>query len=57
MYPQLQTWWFTTTKVKEVKGKIQNLATVKQLFDKIDPAQLQVPQFVLDHDYEVTIYS
>ena len=50
---QFMTWWFTVSKVKEVKGKIVQCNSLAQLFEKFSPEQLQVPQFILDYDYGV----
>ena len=47
------TWWLTVSKVKEVKGKIVQFNSLNQLFERISPEQLQVPQFILDFDYGV----
>ncbi|XP_063676460.1 ganglioside-induced differentiation-associated-protein 2-like isoform X2 [Bolinopsis microptera] len=48
---KFMTWWFTVSKVKEVKGKIVQFNSLAQLFEKFSPEQLQVPQFILDYDY------
>ena len=47
-------WWMTVSKVKEVKGKVLQYNSLSQLFEKISPEQLQVPQFILDFDYGVS---
>lgn len=50
-------WWMTVSKVKEVKGKVLQYNSLSQLFEKISPEQLQVPQFILDFDYGVSLSS
>ncbi|KAL5265232.1 hypothetical protein ACHWQZ_G006103 [Mnemiopsis leidyi] len=48
---KFMAWWMTVSKVKEVKGKVLQYNSLSQLFEKISPEQLQVPQFILDFDY------
>ena len=53
--PQLQGWWFLTFTGSEIKDRVHYLSGVQYLFDSINPDQIEIPQFVLDHDAKVTL--
>ena len=53
--PQLSAWWFLTFTASEIKERVQYLTGVQYLYDTINPDQIEIPQFVFDHDREVCI--
>ena len=52
---QLSGWWFLTFTASEIKERVQYITGVQYLYDTINPDQLEIPQFVLDHDKSVKI--
>ena len=54
---QLSGWWFLTFTASELKDKVQYLNGVQYLYDKINPDQLEIPQFVFDFDRQVSVYK
>lgn len=50
---KLSAWWFLTFTASELKDKIQYLTGVQYLYDTINPDQIEIPPFVLDHDKEL----
>ena len=53
LYFQLATWFFTTFTASDIKQKVQTLKGVQFLYARINPDQLDIPPFVLDHDIQV----
>ncbi len=47
------TWFFTTFTLSEMKAKVHNLPGLEYLYTRIAPDQLDLPDFVLDHDMRV----
>ena len=56
-HSQVQAWWFLTFTALEIKNSIQYLTGVQYLFDTINPDQIDIPQFILDHDVEVNSHT
>lgn len=50
---KLSAWWFLTFTASEVKERVQYLSGVQYLFDTINPDQIEIPQFVFDHDKQL----
>jgi len=50
---QLSLWWWTTFTASDIKEKVDYLPGVEYLFARITPDQLDLPDFVLNYDYEV----
>ena len=49
------TWWFTTFTAPEVKHKVRFLTGVEFLYDSVSPEQLDIPQFIMDCDNQVSL--
>lgn len=49
-WSKLATWFFTTFTASDIKQKVHSLKGVQYLYAKINPDQLDIPPFVLDHD-------
>lgn len=47
---KISGWWFLTFTGSEIKERVHYLTGVQYLYDTINPDQIDVPQFVLDHD-------
>lgn len=47
------TWFFTTFTASDIKKKVHSLKGVQYLYAKINPDQLDIPPYVLDHDIQV----
>ena len=47
---QLSGWWFLTFSAPEIKDKVQYLNGVQYIYDTINPDQIEIPQFVFEHD-------
>lgn len=54
---QLSGWWFLTFTATEIKEKVHYLTGVQFLYDTINPDQIDIPQFVFDHDITVSSFS
>ena len=52
--PQMSCWWFLTFTGSAVKEKVQYLTGVRYLYDSINPDQIEIPNFILEHDIQVT---
>lgn len=52
-WSKLATWFFTTFTASDIKQKVQTLKGVQFLYARINPDQLDIPPFVLDHDIQV----
>ena len=52
---QLSGWWFLTFTASEIKDKVQYLNGVQYLYDTINTDQIEIPQFVLDFDRQVSV--
>ena len=52
----MSLWWWTTVDVSEMKPKIQHISGLEYLYSHIAPDQLDLPDFVLKHDMEVSNY-
>ncbi len=50
---QMSCWWFLTFTGSAVKEKIQYLTGVRYLYDSINPDQIEIPNFILEHDIQV----
>jgi hypothetical protein len=50
---KLQAWWFLTFTAGEIKDRVHYLTGVQYLYDTINPDQIDIPQFVLDHDQKL----
>lgn len=55
LYFQLSGWWFLTFTASEIKDKVQYLTGVQYLYDTINPDQLDIPQFIFEHDKAVSV--
>ena len=53
-HTQLQAWWFLTFTAGEIKDRVHYLTGVQYLYDTINPDQIDIPQFVMDHDQNVS---
>lgn len=51
---KFMTWWFTTFSAPEVKDKVRFLTGVEFLYDSVSPEQLDIPQFIMDSDIQVS---
>ncbi|CAG5122947.1 unnamed protein product [Candidula unifasciata] len=49
----MATWFFTTFTASDLKRKVHNLRGVQFLFTKINPDQIDVPQFVQEYDIKI----
>jgi hypothetical protein len=47
------TWFLGTFTVSEVKHKIKHVDGVRFLYNTIRADQIEIPQFVIDHDRQV----
>ncbi|CAL1537371.1 unnamed protein product [Lymnaea stagnalis] len=52
-WSRLATWFFTTFAASDIKHKVHNMKGVQYLYTKMNPDQIDVPQFVLEHDIKV----
>ena len=52
-FVQLATWFFTTFTASDIKFKVHSLNGVQYLYTKINPDQLDVPQFI--HEYDIMV--
>ncbi|XP_076445634.1 protein GDAP2 homolog [Babylonia areolata] len=52
-WSKLATWFFTTFTASDIKPKVHSLSGVQYLYTKINPDQLDVPQFIHEHDIKV----
>lgn len=52
-WSKLATWFFTTFTASDIKQKVHTLKGVQFLYARINPDQLDIPPFVLDHDIQV----
>lgn len=52
-WSKLATWFFTTFTASDIKQKVQSLGGVQYLYMKINPDQLDIPQFIHEHDIKV----
>ncbi|BFZ24838.1 hypothetical protein BsWGS_27877 [Bradybaena similaris] len=52
-WSKLATWFFTTFTASDLRRKVHNLRGVQFLFTKINPDQIDVPQFVQEHDIKI----
>ncbi|XP_064404084.1 protein GDAP2 homolog [Halichondria panicea] len=50
---KMSCWWFLTFTGSAVKEKIQYLTGVRYLYDSINPDQIEIPNFILEHDIQV----
>lgn len=51
-WSKFATWFFTTFTASDIKQKVHSLKGVQFLYAKINPDQLDIPPFVLDHDIQ-----
>nr|KAG5694500.1 hypothetical protein BaRGS_014231 [Batillaria attramentaria] len=49
-WSKLATWFFTTFTASDIKPKVHSLSGVQYLYTKINPDQLDIPQFIHEHD-------
>lgn len=52
-WSKLATWFFTTFTASDIKRKVHSLSGVQYLYTKINPDQLDVPQFI--HEYDIKV--
>lgn len=52
-WSKFATWFFTTFTASDIKTKVHSLQGVQYLYAKINPDQLDIPPFVLEHDIKV----
>ncbi|KAH3889005.1 protein GDAP2 homolog [Dreissena polymorpha] len=52
-WSKFATWFFTTFTASDIKQKVHSLKGVQYLYSRINPDQLDIPSFVLDHDIQV----
>ncbi|XP_033107037.1 protein GDAP2 homolog [Anneissia japonica] len=52
-WSKLVTWYFTTFTASGIKDKIHSLPGVHFLYHNINPDQLDIPPFVLEHDMKI----
>eukprot|EP00051_Salpingoeca_urceolata_P028000 m.484404 g.484404 ORF g.484404 m.484404 type:complete len:511 (+) comp23341_c0_seq1:278-1810(+) len=52
-WTKITSWFFTTFTVSGVKDKVRNVAGLQLLFDNINAAELDIPQFILDYDRQL----
>ncbi|KAH9500144.1 Ganglioside-induced differentiation-associated protein 2 [Bulinus truncatus] len=52
-WSKLAAWFFTTFTASDIKHKVHNLKGVQFLYTKMNPDQIDVPQFVHEHDIKV----
>ncbi|CAG5117366.1 unnamed protein product [Candidula unifasciata] len=52
-WSRLATWFFTTFTASDLKHKVHNLKGVQFLFTKMNPDQIDVPQFVQEYDIKI----
>lgn len=50
VWVRIVTWFFTTFTASSIKDKVHFLSGIQYLYDWIDPDQLEIPAFVLEHD-------
>ncbi|XP_036401587.1 ganglioside-induced differentiation-associated protein 2-like [Megalops cyprinoides] len=47
------TWFFTTFSVSDLKEKVQQVQSLRQLFNYIVPEQIDIPAFILEYDAQI----
>ncbi|XP_005090009.1 protein GDAP2 homolog isoform X2 [Aplysia californica] len=52
-WSKLATWFFTTFTASDIKPKVHSLKGVQFLYSKMSPDQIDIPQFVHEHDIQV----
>lgn len=52
IWSKLSFWWFSTFNSPELKSKIEYLPGVEYLFARVPPDQIDLPNFVMDYDYQ-----
>ncbi|XP_031571067.1 protein GDAP2 homolog [Actinia tenebrosa] len=50
LWARVVTWFFTTFTASSIKDKVHFISGIQYLYDWINPDQLDVPAFVLEHD-------
>ncbi|XP_025098493.1 protein GDAP2 homolog [Pomacea canaliculata] len=53
LWSKFATWFFTTFTASDIKRKVHSLNGVQYLYTKINPDQLDIPQFI--HEYDIRI--
>ncbi|XP_029845832.3 ganglioside-induced differentiation-associated protein 2 [Ixodes scapularis] len=49
-WTRVAAWWFTAFKVPDMRGKVNMVSRLDELFLDVAPEQLDLPRFVLEHD-------
>ncbi|XP_074647870.1 protein GDAP2 homolog [Tubulanus polymorphus] len=53
VWSKVLTWFFTTFTAPNIKNKVHTVRGVEELYTKINPDQLDLPPFVMDHDFNI----
>ncbi|KAG1650407.1 Protein GDAP2 [Nymphon striatum] len=54
-WSKIMSWWFTMFTASHLKHKLVNLSGIEYLYHSINADQLDIPQFVIEYDYKVSI--
>ncbi len=52
---QMSCWWFLTFTGSAIKDRVHYLTGVRYLYDTINPDQIDIPNFILEHDVQVSL--
>ncbi|KAL7633838.1 UNVERIFIED_CONTAM: hypothetical protein RMT77_015794 [Armadillidium vulgare] len=52
-WTKIMTWWFTTFMAPQIKHKVHTFSGVEYLYDIIDPDQLEIPAYIIEHDMTI----
>ncbi|CAN7989312.1 unnamed protein product, partial [Ixodes hexagonus] len=53
-WTRVAAWWFTAFKVPEMRGKVNIVSRLDELFLEVAPEQLDLPRFVVEYDHLVS---
>ncbi|ODM92602.1 Protein GDAP2 [Orchesella cincta] len=57
MWTKVLCWWFTTFMAPAIKLKLHNIAGLEELYNTVEPSQIQVPAFISEHDITINGYA
>ncbi|CAD5117617.1 DgyrCDS6372 [Dimorphilus gyrociliatus] len=55
LWTKIQSWFFSTFNVSEIKNRIVHIPGLEYLYSRIGPDQLDLPSFILEHDITVEL--